>query len=125
MSNTCIILRSIETVSQSVADFLLVPAAFTPTDAANLIAQIQSLIGTARELPLSHVPKNDIINRLNEIILLLQNGTLGLSVTERLLAISQLLQVVALKALTRPVPCTQGFSCVRPSNTFNTSCICC
>jgi hypothetical protein len=125
MSNTRIILRAIENVSQSVEDYILVPATFTATDAANLIVQVQSLIGAVRELPLSHVSKNDMINRLNEIILILQNGTLGLSVTERLLAVSQLLQVVALKTLTRPVPCTQGFACVKPSNIYNTSCICC
>jgi hypothetical protein len=125
MSNTCIILRAIETVSQSVADFLLVPATFTTTDAANLVIQIQSLIGTVRELPLLQVPKNDILNRLNEIILLLQDGALGLSVIERLLAVSQLLQVVAIKALSRPIPCTQGFTYARPSNTFNTICAFC
>ncbi|MGD9156612.1 MAG: hypothetical protein PVG90_14115 [Bacillota bacterium] len=123
MSNTCTILRAIETVSQSVEDFIPVPGTFTAADAANLIVQIQSLIGAVRELPLAH-GKSDIINRLNESILILQNGTLGLSVTEQLLAVSQLLQVVTLKALTRPIPCTQGFTCASPSNTFNTICIC-
>jgi hypothetical protein len=125
MSNTCTIIRAIETVSQSVADFLLVPTAFTVTDAANLSIQIQSLIGAVRELPLPQVPKNDILNRLNEVILLLEDGALGLSVTERLLAVSQLLQVVALKTLTRPVPCTQGFTYARPSNVYSTICASC
>ena len=124
MSNTCIVLRAIENVSQLVADFLPNPGLFTTDDAAFLINQIELIAGSVRELPVTPAARADILARLAEIQLILQNGTLTLSTIERLLAVLQLLQVVALKVANRKVPCTQGFAEIRPSNVFNTACTC-
>jgi hypothetical protein len=125
MSNTCIILNAIENVSQFVADFLANPGSFTTADATFLINEIELVIGSVRELPLNQQRKFDILNRLAEAQVILQNGTLGLSQINQLLAVLQILQVAALKVSNRKIPCTQGFTDVRPSNTFNTSCPCC
>ncbi|HYH03374.1 MAG TPA: hypothetical protein VEC37_09750 [Bacillota bacterium] len=125
MSNTCIVLKAIENVSQLVADFLPNPALFTGDDATFLINQIELVAGSVRELPVTAALRADILGRLVEIQTILQNGTLSLTTINRLLAVLQLLQVVALKVANRKVPCTQGFAEIRPSNVFNTACCPC
>ena len=101
MSTSLSVLRTIENISQFVSDFLLFPQTFTASNAADLVIQLQLLIGAIRELPLSPIPKADVINRINEIIVIVQSGTQN--VTEQLLAVLQLLQVVALKINNRSI----------------------
>jgi hypothetical protein len=122
MSCSLIVLTAIENVSQSVANFLTNPASLTAANATALITQIELVIGSVRELPLNATRKADIINRLTEAEVILQNGTLGLTTIEQLLAVLQVLQVAALKVSDRNIPCVQGFTNASPSNVFNTSC---
>ncbi|HHW12006.1 MAG TPA: hypothetical protein GXX33_03285 [Firmicutes bacterium] len=124
MSSACSVLRRIEEVSQAVAEFLGNPAALTPAVAADLINQIELIRGAVRNLPLASGPKNDLLRRLNQAQFILQNGTLGLSAIEQLLAVLQILQLSAFKLKNRKLPCPQGFVVVHPSNRFNTLCVC-
>ena len=124
MSSACTVLRRIEEVSQAVAEFLGNPAALTPAVAADLINQIELIRGAVRNLPLAAGPKNDILRRLNQAQFILQNGTLGLTAIERLLAVLQILQLSAFKVQNRKLPCPQGFVKVHPSGRFNTLCLC-
>jgi hypothetical protein len=122
MSCSLIVLNGIENVSQTVANFLTNPASLTSANATTLITQIELVIGSVRELPLNAQRKADIINRLVEAQVILQNGTLGLTTIEQLLAVLQILQVAALKVSDRNIPCVQGFTSASHSNVFNTSC---
>lgn len=123
MSNTCIVLRNIENVSQIIADFLSNPALLTPTAAADLVNQIELVNGAVRALPLAAVIKNDILGRLAQAqALLLANATAPLNV---LLSVLQILQIAASKVANNPVPCTGGLTIVHSSNCFSTSCQCC
>jgi hypothetical protein len=124
MSCSLIVLNAIENVSQTVANFLANPALFTATtvNAANLITQIELVIGSVRELPLNAQRKADIINRLTEAEAILQNTALGLTPIEQLLTVLQILQLAALKVSDRNIPCVQGFTNASPSNVFNTNC---
>ena len=124
MSSACSVLRRIEEVSQAVAEFLGNPAALTPAVAADLINQIELIRGAVRNLPLAAGPKNDLLRRLNQAQFILQNGTLGLSAIDRILAVLQILQLSAFKLKNRKLPCPQGFVVVHPSNRFNTLCVC-
>ena len=124
MSSACTVLRRIEEVSQAVAEFLGNPAALTPAVAAELSNQIELIRGAVRNLPLAAGPKNDILRRLNQAQFILQNGTLGLTAIERLLAVLQILQLSAFKVQNRKLPCPQGFVKVHPSGRFNTLCLC-
>lgn len=124
MSSACSVLRRIEEVSQAVAEFLGNPGALTPAVAADLINQIKLIRGAVRALPLASGPKNDILRRLNQAQFILQNGTLGLSAIDRILAVLQILQLSAFKVKNRKLPCPQGFVTVHPSNRFNTICAC-
>lgn len=123
MSNTCIVLSDIENISQVIADFLSNPAAVTPAVITNLVSQIELINGAVRSLPLAIDIKNDFLNRLAQAQFLLQNNVGGIQNT--LLAVLQILQLVALKVQNHPVPCTQGLTIVHPSNTFNTTCQSC
>ncbi|HHT47699.1 MAG TPA: hypothetical protein GXZ98_00155 [Firmicutes bacterium] len=125
MSSACSVLRRIEEVSQAVAEFLGNPGALTPAVAADLITRIELIRGAVRNLPLAAGPKNDLLRRLNQAQFILQNGTLGLSDIQRVLAILQILQLSAFKLQNRKLPCPQGFVIVHPSNRFNTLCHCC
>lgn len=123
MSNTCIVLRDIENVSQIIADFLSNPGLLTPASAADLVNQIELINGSVRSLPLAAVIKNDILGRLLQAQIILQtNATDPLSV---LLSVLQILQIAASKVKNNPVPCTGGLTIVHPSNCFSTSCQCC
>lgn len=123
MSNTCIVLREIETLSQSVVNFLSNPATFTPTDAQLLISQIELVRGAVRNLPLAAGIKEDILGRLLQAQLLLQTNMM--TAFNILTSVLQILQVVVLKVNNHPVPCTQGLTIVHESNCFNTICQCC
>ncbi|NLW60062.1 MAG: hypothetical protein GX073_06945 [Firmicutes bacterium] len=124
MSSACSVLRRIEEVSQAVAEFLGNPGALTPAVAADLINRIELIRGAVRSLPLAAGAKNDLLRRLNQAQFILQNGTLGLSAIERILAVLQILQLSAFKLKNRKLPCPQGFITVHPSNRFNTLCVC-
>lgn len=123
MSNTCIVLREIENLSQFVLNFISNPGAFTPIDAQFLVVQLESLRGVVRSLPLSAGIKADILGRLLQAQLLLQNNVT--SAFNEIISVLQILQVVAMKVTNHPVPCTQGLTIVHESNCFNTSCQCC
>lgn len=125
MSNSCIILREIENLSQRVADFLTRSGSLRGSAVRRLIDEIERIIGKARGLPLARRQKEDIINRLLQAIRILQDGRRGLDKVERVLAVLSILQVVALKVKNRKIPCTQGFTIVHPSNVFSTICQCC
>ncbi|HEY8464142.1 MAG TPA: hypothetical protein VIM29_09015 [Bacillota bacterium] len=125
MSNTCIVLRAIENVSQLIADFLSTPGFFTNNDADFLSNQIQLIVGSVRELPLAKKAKADILNRLAEIQDILQKRIFSHTGNNRLLVVLQLLQLVALKVANRKIPCTQGLAEIKPSNVFNTACKSC
>lgn len=122
MSNTCILLRNIENVSQLVTNFLSNPAAFTAADAAFIISQLELVKGSVRALPVGFAFKEDLLARLTQAQLILQDGLVIADPATRLLAVLQILQVVALKANNRPVCCTQGITTVTPSATFSSSC---
>lgn len=124
VSSACSVLRRIEEVSQAVAEFLGNPGALTPAVAADLINRIELIRGAVRSLPLAAGAKNDLLRRLNQAQFILQNGTLGLSTIERILAVLQILQLSAFKLKNRKLPCPQGFITVHPSNRFNTLCVC-
>jgi len=124
VSSACSVLRRIEEVSQAVAEFLGNPGALTPAVAADLINRIELIRGAVRSLPLAAGAKNDLLRRLNQAQFILQNGTLGLSAIERILAVLQILQLSAFKLKNRKLPCPQGFITVHPSNRFNTLCVC-
>lgn len=124
VSSACSVLRRIEEVSQAVAEFLGNPGALTPAVAADLINRIELIRGAVRSLPLAAGAKNDLLRRLNQAQFILQNGTLGLSAIERILAVLQILLLSAFKLKNRKLPCPQGFITVHPSNRFNTLCVC-
>ena len=124
MSSACSVLRRIEDVSQAVAEFLGNPGALTRAVAADLINRIELIRGAVRNLPLASGPKNDLLRRLNQAQFILQNGTLGISAIEQVLAVMQILQLSAFKLQSRKLPCVQGFVTVHPSNRFNTICRC-
>lgn len=121
--SSCAVLRNIERVSQIVADFLGNPGAFTPAQAARVSAEIESVRGSVRNLPLAAGPKNDILRRLSEAQFLLANGPLG--TVDTILAVLQILSIAALKVSNRKLPCTPGKVTVYPSNCFSTICRCC
>lgn len=123
MSNTCIVLRDIENVSQVIANFLSNPALLTPAAVTDLVTQIELVRGAVRSLPLAADIKADFLNRLAQAQAILQAGAGGPLAT--LTTVLQLLQLVALKVQNHPVPCTQGLTIVHPSNCFNTTCKCC
>ncbi|HOP73507.1 MAG TPA: hypothetical protein PLC07_00415 [Bacillota bacterium] len=123
MSNTCIVLRDIERVSQAIANFLTTPASLTPAAVTDLVSQIELIRGAVRSLPLAADIKADFLNRLAQAQAILQAGVGGPVPT--LTTVLQVLQLVALKVQTHPVPCTQGLTIVHPSNCFNTTCQCC
>lgn len=121
--SACSALQNIQNISQTIADFLANPGAFNATVAANLVIQIELVKGSVRELPINAIRKNDILNRLNEAQLILQqNGALGFTAITELLAILQILQLSALKIQNLRLPCPQGITTVVPSNTFSTIC---
>jgi hypothetical protein len=101
--------------------FLSNPAALTPAAVATLINQILSVQGAAQDLPINAIRKADIVNRLSQAIAILQ-GTGGLTGVSLILAVSQILQTVALKVENLTLPCTQGIVTIHPSNTFSTIC---
>lgn len=121
--SSCSVLRNIERVSQLVADFLGNPTAFTAAQAATISAEIESVRGSVRNLPLAAGPKDDILRRLSEAQFLLANGPLNR--VDTLLAVLQILSIAALKVTNRKLPCTPGKVTVFPSNCFSTTCRCC
>lgn len=121
--SACSVLRSIERVSQLVADFLGAPGTLTPAKAATLSREIELVRGGVRNLPLAAAPKNDILRRLNQAQFLLANGTL--STVETLLAVLNILSLAALKVKNRRLPCPPGLVIVHRSNCFSTACRCC
>ena len=124
MSSKCSVLQDIANAAQVVDSFLSTPGSLTPATAASLINQLLLVQGAVQDLPLNAIRKADIINRLNQAIALLQGGT-GLTNIEIILAVSQILQTVALKVENLRLPCTQGITIVHPSNTFSTICNSC
>lgn len=124
MSSKCSVLQDIANASQFVDSFLSTPAALTPTTSAAIINQLLLVQGAIQDLPINAIRKADIIGRLNQAIALLQGGT-GLTNIEIILAVSQILQTVALKVENLTLPCPQGIAIIHPSNTFSTSCHCC
>jgi hypothetical protein len=123
MSNTCIVLKNIENVAQLVANLIPNPALLPGANTTSLINQLELVIGSVRELPLTAIVKTDIINRFVEAQLILQDLTL--TSIERLLTVLQLLSLTTLKVGDHRVPCSQGLTHIHPSNTFNTICNCC
>lgn len=123
MSSKCSVLQDIANASQIVDSFLSSPASLTPTAAASLVTQLLLVQGAVQDLPLNAIRKTDIINRLNQAIALLQVA-IGLTNIETILAVSQILQTVALKVQNLTLPCPQGITIVHPSNTFSTICNC-
>ncbi|HHZ20261.1 MAG TPA: hypothetical protein GX391_07125 [Firmicutes bacterium] len=121
--SACSVLRSIERVSQLVADFLGAPNTLTPAQAANLSREIELVRGSVRNLPLATAPKNDILRRLNQAQFLLANPTL--SRVDTLLAVLNILSLAALKVKNRRLPCPPGLVIVHPSNRFSTVCRSC
>ena len=124
MSSKCSVLQDIANASQIEDSFLSMPAALTPATAASIVNQLLLVQGAVQALPINAVRKADIINRLNQAITLL-SGVTGLTSIETILAVSQILQTVALKVENLRLPCSQGLTIVHPSNTFNTICNCC
>jgi hypothetical protein len=120
--SACSVLRSIEQTQQQIANFINNPAALTATQRVRLSNLIESIRGAVRELPLRSGPKDDIINRLNQANNLILNGSASIAT---ILAVLQILSLVALKVQTRKLPCPQGLVTVIPSNCFNTICKCC
>lgn len=90
-------LRSIETVSQTIADFLTIP--ITSADIAGILNQIELIKGIVREFPIQDIRKNDIINRLNQVEIIIQ--TTPLNLTNAL----SILQLVSLKVENLPINC--------------------
>jgi hypothetical protein len=123
MSSKCSVLQDIANASQIVDSFLSTPAALTPTVAASIINQLLLVQGAVQDLPINAVRKTDILTRLNQAITLL-SGVTGLTGIETILAVSQILQTVALKIENLRLPCSQGITIVHPSNTFSTICNC-
>jgi hypothetical protein len=124
MSSKCSVLQDIANASQIVDSFLSTPASLTPTDINTLVNQILLVQGAVQDLPINAVRKADIINRLNQAITILQGGA-GITNIEIILAVSQILQTVALKVENLTLPCTQGIAIIHPSNTFSTICNSC
>jgi hypothetical protein len=120
--SSCSVLRAIEQAEQQIANFINNPAALTAAQRARLVALINSISGAVRELPLRRIPRNDILRRLNQAATLLTTGPATLTT---ILAVLQILSLVALKVQTRNLPCGQGIVTVVPSNCFNTICRCC
>jgi hypothetical protein len=121
--SVCSVLRDIQNISQTVADFLGNPNAFTPAVAANLVTQFELVRGAVRELPINFTLKNDILTRLNEAqFILQQNGILGFNTITELLAVLQIITVSALKVQNLRLPCPQGITTVVSSNAFSTIC---
>ena len=102
MSTTLSTLQSIKNTSQSVDDFLSNPGSLTAAAINDLNIQIELIKGAVRELPINNTSKNDILNRLNQAESILQSS--GLTKIERILAVSQILQTVALKVETLCLP---------------------
>lgn len=123
--SACAVLRRIEKVSQRVADFLDSPGRLTPSVVNNLLAEIETVIGGVRNLPLSAKEKQKILRHLQEAQAILRNGRLGLRVVERLLAVVQILQLAGFKIQNKKLPCPQGKVIVFPSNRFSTICAIC
>jgi hypothetical protein len=124
MSSKCSVLQDLATVSQDVDAFLSNPTGLTTTAITTLVNEILSVQGAAQDLPINATRKADIINRLTQAVTILQGGA-GLSNINIILAVSQILQTVALKVENLTLPCTQGIATIHPSNTFSTSCHCC
>jgi hypothetical protein len=124
MSSKCSVLQDLATVSQDVDSFLSNPAGLTSTVITTLVNEILSVQGAAQDLPINATRKADIINRLTQAITILQGGA-GLSNIDIILAVSQILQTVALKVENLVLPCTQGIATIHPSNTFSTICQSC
>lgn len=120
--SSCSILRAIEQAEQQIANFINNPTALTTTQRTRLVSLINSISGAVRELPLRVGPKTDILNRLTQAANLLSTGPATLAT---ILAVLQILSLVALKVQTRKLPCPQGIVTVVPSNCFNTICNCC
>jgi hypothetical protein len=124
MSSKCSVLQNLANVSQDVDSFLSNPAGLTTAVRSTLISEIASLQGAVQDLPLNAIRKADIQNRLTQAITILQGGT-SLSNIDIILAVSQILQTVALKIENLRLPCNQGVETVHPSNTFSTICNLC
>lgn len=90
-------LQNIETVSQTIADFLTVP--ITAADITGIINQIELIKGIVREFPIADTRKTDIINRLSQVQIILQ--TTPLNLTNAL----TILQLVSLKVENLSINC--------------------
>ncbi len=123
MSSKCSVLQAIANASQSVDSFLSNPAGLTATAVTSLVNQVLLVQGAVQDLPINAVRKTDIVNRLNQAVTILQGGT-GLTNIEIILAVSQILQTVALKVENLTLSCPQGITIIRPSNIFSTICQC-
>lgn len=119
MSNTCTVVKAIERVSQVIADFLPFQK-LSPKEVRFLVGQIELVAGAVRELPMNKCRKFDILHRLQEAKRLLKFGAHH----GTLVAVLQLLQLVALKVSVCKIPCAQGRTIVHPICKFNTACHC-
>lgn len=124
--SVCSVLQNIQNVSQTIADFLVNPGLFNLTVATNLITQIEIIKGAVRELPINFIRKNDILNRLSEAQLILQqDGALGYTTLTELLAILQILQLSAFKIQNLHLSCPQGTTTVVGATVFSSLCNSC
>ncbi len=123
--SACAVLRRIEKVSQRAADFLDRPGGLTRSAANALIAEIETIIGGVRNLPLSAKNKSAILRHLQEAQAILRNGRLNLRAIEQILAVVQILQLAGFKIQNKKLPCPPGKVTVFPSNRFSTICSTC
>jgi hypothetical protein len=121
MSSKCSVLQDLAKVSQDVDSFLSKHNALTTTAINTLVSEILSVQGAAQDLPINATRKADIIKRFTQAVTILQGGA-GLSNIDKILAVSQILQTIALKVENLTLPCPQGTVTVHPSNTFSTIC---
>ena len=123
--SACAVLRRIERVSQRAADLLDRPGRLTRSVADALIAEIETIIGGVRNLPLSGKNKRAILRHLQEAQAILRNGRLNLRAIEQILAVVQILQLAGFKIQNKKLPCPPGKVTVFPSNRFSTICSTC
>ena len=67
MAAPAFLVNSIIAVEQTVADFLITPSTFGPTQARSLITTVEGLRGGIQALPIAATIKTDFNNRLNAI----------------------------------------------------------
>ena len=120
--SSCSVQVNIENVSQTLADLLTNLGAFNSAFATQINAQLELVAGAVRELPITNVRKQDILNRIAQAQAIITSAaSVGFITSTQVLAVLQILQLVNLKVQTLNLSCPQGFTLVMPSCAFNTS----